>query len=114
MGAIAGYKIIERYPDYFSAFIPISGSATTQRAQAAKNVNVWAFHGAKDHNVEYNDAVNDINALQSVGANARLYTFQNAGHGSVQNYTFQEEYEDENGNKVNPLEWAFSKTKKKA
>ena len=109
MGAMASYRIAKRYPDTITAIVPISGY--TSRVEQLKDVKVWAFHGANDSSVDYNSAVYTIKQLQSLGGNARLYTFSNAGHGGVQNYTFEEEYEDENGNKINPLEWAFRQTK---
>ena len=109
MGAIAGYKMIGRYPNTFSAFVPISG--VPSNLDKVSNVKIWAFHGSKDSNCEYGSTVSAINKLQQTGAPAYLYTFQGAGHGNVQNYTFEDEYEDETGQKINPLEWAFKQTK---
>ncbi len=110
MGAIAGYQLIGRNPGYFSAFVPISGVPSS--LDETQNVNVWAFHGAQDDGCDYGTTVDAINTLQENGANASLHTFEDAGHGGVQNYTFQEEYEDSEGNMINPLEWAFEQTKK--
>ena len=109
MGAIAGYKMIGNYPNTFSAFVPISG--VPSNLQSVSNVKTWAFHGSKDSNCDYNSTVSAINKLQQTGASAYLYTFQGKGHGGVQNYTFEDEYEDETGQKINPLEWAFKQTK---
>jgi hypothetical protein len=36
-----------------------------------------------------------------------MYTYQGAGHANVQNYTFEREFTDENGETINPLVWAF-------
>lgn len=109
MGAIAGYKMIGNYPNVFSAFVPISG--VPSNLDSVSNVKTWAFHGSQDSNCEYKYTVSAINKLQQTGASAYLYTFQGKGHGNVQNYTFEDEYEDENGQKINPLEWAFKQTK---
>ena len=109
MGAIAGYQIIADHPDDFTAFMPISGYA--RHIDKLTNVKVWAFHGAKDDKCDYNYAVTTIKKLQQMGVTANLYTFKNNGHGNVQNYTFENEYEDETGESINPLEWAFKQTK---
>ncbi len=109
MGAVAGYQIISDHPNDFTAFIPISGFA--RHTEKLTNVKTWAFHGAKDTTCDYNYAVATIRKLQNLGAFARLHTYSSAGHGGVQNTTFQKEFEDENGEMINPLDWAFKQTK---
>lgn len=118
-GAIGGYRLIARYPDYFSAFIPISGHAdrVTEGGlddawDSISQVNVWAFHGALDESVKYSAAQSAIEKLRSMGSeNAELYTFEKWGHGEVQNLTFEKEYSYQGGEPINPLDWAFNQTK---
>lgn len=50
-GANGGYRILSRYPDYFSAFVPISGqpkymvtAKDPNRWTDIKDVQIWAFH----------------------------------------------------------------------
>ncbi|MBP5678854.1 MAG: prolyl oligopeptidase family serine peptidase [Bacilli bacterium] len=112
MGAIAGYRLIGRYPEYFSAFVPISG--VPSNTDSLSNVYTWAFHGSRDTSCDYSKTEYMVRKLKNAGYDISLHTFQGAGHGGVQNYTWTEEYEDEEGNSVNPLEWAFGKTKKSA
>lgn len=118
-GAIGGYRLIARYPDYFSAFIPISGHADRvtdggldDAWDSISQVNVWAFHGALDESVKYSAAQSAIEKLRSMGSeNAELYTFEKWGHGEVQNLTFEKEYSYQGGEPINPLDWAFNQTK---
>ena len=118
-GAIGGYKLIARYPDYFSAFIPISGHANRVTKggyddawESLSEVNIWAFHGALDESVKYSDAQSAIEKLRSMGSeNAELHTFEKWGHGQVQNKTFEEEFSYQGGDPINPLDWAFNQTR---
>ena len=108
-GAYVGYKLVNKYPEYYSAFMPISGPG--QYTDALKNVNIWAFHGSTDSTVDYNSAYNLINKLKSNGASAEMHTFQGSGHGGVQNYTYEQEFTREDGQVISPLEWAFEQEK---
>ena len=115
-GAIGGYKLIARYPNYFSAFMPISGHANRitdggydDAWESLSEVNVWAFHGALDDSVKYKDAQTAIEKLRSMGSeDAELYTFEKWGHRHVQDKTFEGEYSYQGGEPINPLDWAFN------
>ena len=108
-GAYVGYKLVNKYPNYYSAFVPISGPG--QVSDAVKNVNLWAFHGSNDTSVDYTSAKNAVSKLKNSGAPAEMHTFQGSGHGGVQNYTFEKEYQREDGQIISPLEWAFEQEK---
>ena len=108
-GAYVGYKLVNKYPNYYSAFVPISGPG--EYTEALKNVNIWAFHGSNDTGVDYRAAYNAVNRLKNNGAPAEMHTFQGAGHGGVQNYTYEKEYQREDGQVISPLEWAFEQEK---
>ena len=118
-GAIGCYSFAARYPDYFSAIIPISGHAKyvtnggyENAWDTMSNVNVWAFHGALDSRVKYSDGKDAIEKLRAMGnEDVDLYTFERWGHGEVQNKTFSGEYSYQGGDPINPLDWAFNQTK---
>ena len=118
-GAIGGYSFLARYPNYFSAFIPISGHAKYVTNGGYENawdsisdVNIWAFHGALDDRVKYSDGKNAIEKLRSMGSeDVDLYTFERWGHGHVQDKTFEGVYSYQGGEAINPLDWAFNQTK---
>ena len=109
MGAIGGYSMINNYPGYFSAFVPISGRGSA--GAGVQQVKVWAFHGANDSSVSYNGTVDTINQLKKLGSYAYLYTYKDQGHANVQNLTFQNEFVDPEGETINPLVWAFRQSK---
>ncbi len=108
-GAITGYKMLVDYPDYFSAFLPISGRPTS--ALGYTTTKVWGFHGAHDSAVAYDSGRKAIEDLTRAGADATLYTYEKEGHGRVQDYTFQREFQYKDGEMYNPLEWAFQQEK---
>ncbi len=111
-GAITGYTMLTRYPDYFSAFMPISGRTYQQLGYT--QTKVWAFHGARDSAVAYESAVKNIQQLQRLGVDASIYTYQTEGHGNVQNYTFQREFDNPDGETTTALEWVFRQSLEKA
>lgn len=114
IGAIGGYKLVENNPDYFSAFIPIAGYAREvgtggKVSQTLSDANIWAFYGALDSKAAYDNST--IQQLREMGNNnIDTYVFSKWGHGYVQNYTFEREYEKD-GEMVNPLDWAFEQRK---
>ena len=110
MGAIAGYKMVTNYPNYFSAFVPISGLSFNGEQLKDSDTEIWIFHGANDSSCEYSNAVKTYNYLTSNGKHVNFYTYQNKGHGDVQNLTFMYEYENDDGESYNPLEWAFEQS----
>lgn len=36
-----------------------------------------------------------------------MYALEGKGHAYVQNFTFENEFKDSDGEVINPLEWAF-------
>ena len=109
MGAIAGYKMVANNPNTFSAFVPISGLSYMNEKVKDSGTSVWIFHGNRDGNCEYSNAVQTYNYLKGQGADVSMHTFD-AGHGGVQNYTWQQEYTNSTGETINPLTWAFDQS----
>ena len=108
-GAIVGYQMVGNFPNHFAAFLPISGNSGGANA-GTTSTKIWAFHGSNDvgnGGTDYNNTRNLVAEINKAGGDANLHTFEGEGHGGVQNLTFQKEYQDEDGNMINPLEWAF-------
>ena len=106
-GGITTYRLIAAYPGYFAAAIPISGFYTV--TDAFKYTRVWGFNGELDtggatSNSGHAKKINEINAI---GGNATFYSYKGAGHGYVQDYTYEREFESPDGDVTTPLEWAF-------
>lgn len=113
-GAITAYRMINQYPDYFAAAVPISG--WDKVTDSFGNVKVWAFHGSNDEGsgqCSYSGALNQLNKINSMGGTALMHTFQGAGHGWVQNYTFEQEYTSPDGEEETVLEWASHQDRRK-
>ncbi len=115
-GAITAYQMVNKYPNYFSAVIPISG--WNKVTGAFSGVKVWAFHGDKDNRggksrTTYPGALKAVDQINSVGGTAAMHTFVGKGHSWVQNYTFEEAYDSPDGKKETALDWAFRQDKRK-
>ena len=110
-GGITTYRMINAYPNYFSAAIPISGFEKV--TDAFKNTKVWAFNGEYDHGTltSNSGAAKAVNQINSIGGSATLYTYAGAGHGYVQDYTYQRTFMSPDGKEESPLEWAFRQRK---
>ena len=115
-GAITGYTIINENPGMFSAFVPISG--WNKITDEFKNVKVWAFHGTADSktkNTSYNQASNAMKEINQVGGDAEIHAYDGWGHAGDSKHnivvtTFKNKF-TKDGEKINPLEWAFQQSK---
>ncbi len=114
MGAITGYQLIHDHPDYFSAFVPISGRTYLKYDGEDVVTKVWGFHGVKDSQVAYDGGVKSVQKLQSAGADVDFYTFPNLGHTEVQTLTFDQRYKYKDGDEYYVLDWCFEQDKEYA
>lgn len=117
VGSMATYNLVKAYPGYFSAIVPISGGEYLENADLSvfKDTKVWAFHGEKDAHKEragYNNVVNrTIAPLEKAGVDVELTTLYGKGH-CIQNEIFDRTYQNEDGETINPLVWAFQQSLK--
>jgi len=115
MGAIGGYELISRNPNYFSAFIPIAGNndwmdKSDAGYAALGDVKIWAFHGTKDKSVEYEDSTKVLKELTERGySNMTLETLEGEGH-NIQEKIYYDEFQID-GQSVIPFEWCLSQVK---
>lgn len=110
-GAGGGYKLIQRYPNTFSAFIPISGRSVYQKnIPALTNVKLFAFHGKRDSTVTYQEGTDILKKMQSLGGNSfDIHAFEKDGH-RIQEQIFNNKY-NMGGELEYPLDWAFKQVK---
>ncbi len=105
-GAIGGYELIQNYPGYFSAFIPISGSRMrTSNAAAMERLKIFAFHGTNDSRIPYDKGLWAFNGATG-NNNGSFHTFQGGNH-SIQNSIFNNKYSFNGAPAEYPLLWAF-------
>lgn len=102
LGGFGTFDMIERYPDFFAAAIPICGGGDTSVADRfAKRVAVWIFHGDNDQSVHVQYSRQYYAALKNLGANVRYTEYPGVGHNSWDNAFAEKEL----------LPWLISKTK---
>lgn len=80
MGGIATYDLVCRYPDKFTAAVPICGAVNPDRLPEAKDVKFMIFHGEEDEEVPSYCSREAYKALNSVGANVEYIEFAGIGH----------------------------------
>jgi predicted esterase len=81
MGGFGTWDIISRYPDLFTAAVPICGGGPTDKIDVLKNIPIYTFHGSSDSVVPYSGTQGMYNAIKAAGGDQILFhTFSGAGH----------------------------------
>jgi predicted peptidase len=80
LGAYGAWDLIARHPELFAAAIPLCGGGDTVRILSARNVAVWAFHGAKDATVPAARSREMVAALRTVNSSVRYTEYPDVGH----------------------------------
>ncbi len=89
MGGYGTWSLAAAAPERFAAVVPICGGgdpiklllADPRRAEALKNLPVWAFHGAKDPVVKLEESERMVDALKRFGCReVQLTVYPEAGH----------------------------------
>ena len=113
-GAITAYNLVNRNPGYYSACVPISGM--NEVTNGFKDVKVWAFHGTEDRRAtsrtDYGRACKAIDEINFVGGDATMTALKGKGH-SIAVEVVEGTYTSPDGKEENPIEWAFSQSRKK-
>ena len=90
MGGFGTWSMAARWPDRFSAGVPICGGGNPEQAASLKTVPLWVFHGAKDEAVPLKLSEDMVSAVQKVEGNVKLTIYPEANHNS-----WTETYENE-------------------
>lgn len=102
LGGFGTFDMIERYPDFFAAAIPICGGGDTSMANRfAKKLAVWIFHGDNDQSVPVQYSRQYYAALKNLGADVRYTEYPGVGHNSWDNAFAEKDL----------LPWLISKAK---
>jgi predicted peptidase len=80
LGGYGAWDFIARHPRLFAAAIPLCGGGDARRILSARNVAVWAFHGAKDATVPVSRSREMVAALRTVNSSVRYTEYPNVGH----------------------------------
>lgn len=79
-GGFGVWDLIARYPNTFAAAVPLCGGGDTKQILSARNVAVWAFHGAKDDTVLVARSREMVDALRTVNSSVRYTEYPDVGH----------------------------------
>jgi predicted peptidase len=102
MGGMGTFEILARRPQMFAAAIPICGGGDPRSVTAyAKEIPLWAFHGAKDDVVDPSFSIEMVSAILQAGGYPRFSLFDTANHNSWDPAFQQPEF----------LPWLFGKGK---
>jgi lysophospholipase L1-like esterase/poly(3-hydroxybutyrate) depolymerase len=82
MGGYGTWDLITRYPAKWAAAAPICGGGDKTRAAHAKDVPIWAFHGAMDKTVKPARTEEMIAAIEAAGGHPLFSEYPYVGHGS--------------------------------
>ncbi len=80
LGGYGTWDIVSKRPEMFAAAVPLCGAGDSSRVVDAKNVAIWAFHGAKDMTVPVSGSRDMVAALKAVGSPVKYTEYPNVGH----------------------------------
>ena len=82
MGGFGTWDLITRHPEKFAAAVPVCGGGDKEKADAAKPVPVWAFHGLADNVVMPVRTQDMVAGLRAAGGTAALTEYPGVAHDS--------------------------------
>ena len=82
LGGIGVWDIIAKRPDIFAAGVPICGVGNTERIINARDVALWAFHGAMDATVPVAGSREMVASLEAAKGDIRYTEYPDVGHNS--------------------------------
>lgn len=82
MGGIGTYELVSRYPELFTAAVPICGRANVRNLWKARDVKFRIFHGDNDPTVSVEGSREAYKALKAAGADVNHIEFAGCGHES--------------------------------
>lgn len=74
MGGYGTWDLLTRHPALFAAAIPVCGGADPSKAERLLSIPIWTFHGLLDEKVPPEGTQQMAQALQTLGADAFLFT----------------------------------------
>ena len=79
-GGRGTWDLVSKRPDLFAAVVPVCGDGNTTRVRAARDVAIWAFHGAKDPLVPVAGSRDLVAVLKAVGSRVRYTEYPDVEH----------------------------------
>ena len=121
LGAILGYKIVADNPDRFSAFIPISGKSykvvdkqgniLADALEALNKIKILSLCGTTDRAWgNFPTSKKLAEDLKQTNSDVYFVPLEGEGH-NIQTKVFLNNFQLENGQTVNVLDWAFNQSR---
>jgi poly(3-hydroxybutyrate) depolymerase/prenyltransferase beta subunit len=82
MGGRGSWELASAHPERFAAVVPICGPGRLDRAAKLKELPVWSFCGDADRDATVLNMRSMVEALENMGAKARLTEYRGVGHNS--------------------------------
>ena len=82
MGGSGTWAIAAKYPNLFSAVIPICGGGDPGQGKAMAMLPIWVFHGDKDKSVPLDRSRQMVEAIREAGGNVKFRIYPDVGHNS--------------------------------
>lgn len=80
MGGIGSWYFAINMPSRFAALVPVSFRGDGWSPAPAKDIPVWAFHGAKDGVIPLSKAQELVDQFRATGGNIKFDPYPNGGH----------------------------------
>jgi predicted peptidase len=82
MGGFGTWSMAAKYPDKWSAIVPICGGGNTKSGDKIKDIPCWCFHGADDPRVNVAKSREMIDAMKAAGGHPKYTEFPGVKHES--------------------------------
>jgi len=103
LGGRGTWDLVSKRPDLFAGGIPVCGDGNTTRIRAARDVAIWAFHGAKDPVVPVAGSRDLVAALKAAGSRVKYTEYEDVEHDAWVRAFAERELAD----------WLFAQTRKR-
>ena len=80
MGGYGTWEMVERWPGYFAAAVPVAGGGDPSKAYLLKGLPIWVFQGAADPIDPISGSRDMVAAIKAAGGNPRYTEFAGFGH----------------------------------
>lgn len=105
MGACSLFYLVSKYPDFFSAVVPVAGACDPDKASLLLNVPMWVIHGDADKTVSIEGAKKLVENIKALGGTkVKMTVLEGIGHHGI--YCFKNAAEI-----PGLLDWIFSQKK---
>jgi predicted peptidase len=80
LGGMGVWDLVAKRPDFFAAAVPVAGQGNPVRIIQARNVAIWAFHGARDKTIPAARSREMVDALKNAGGLVKYTEYPEEGH----------------------------------